>query len=170
VWKRFDRLGLQRVVQLINKSNQFNLTTRRYTEGEVRAFMQDPNTLTFAGRLSDRFGDNGLTSVVICKPAAEDGVGAGMEIDTWLMSCRVLGRRVEDAMLAVVAEKASQAGADRLIGRYRPTRKNGLVKDLYPKLGFVPQEVDTESGESSWILPLEAAAALSIDHLQLISE
>jgi len=163
----FRSADVPRITQLINKTNQFNLTTRRYTEAEVRGFMQDPKVLTFAGRLSDRFGDNGLTSVVICKPADDGRTEAEMEIDTWLMSCRVLGRRVEHAMLAVVAEKASAAGADVLVGRYRPTKKNGLVKGLYRELGFELREINNRTGESSWAFPLGSLACPSTDHLQL---
>lgn len=164
----FRPTDVPRITQLINKTNQFNLTTRRYTEDEVRAFMEDPEVLTFAGRLSDRFGDNGLTSVVICRPADAGNGGGAVEIDTWLMSCRVLGRGVEQAMLKVIAGKASDAGAHRLLGRYLPTRKNGLVKDLYARLGFAPLEHDDGGdGASSWELPLEPGALPATDHLRL---
>jgi FkbH-like protein len=165
----FRPTDIARVTQLINKTNQFNLTTRRYTEAEVRAFMQDPTVLTFAGRLTDRFGDNGLTSIVICRPIGGNA-GADFEIDTWLMSCRILGRRVEDAMLTVVAGKASAAGAQTLLGCYRPTAKNGLVKDFYPKLGFSLRETDSETGESTWIFPLDADRFPATDHLRLVCE
>jgi FkbH-like protein len=163
----FRPADVPRITQLINKTNQFNLTTRRYTEAQVRAFMLDPDMLTFAGRLNDRFGDNGLTSVVICRPAADRASGREIEIDTWLMSCRILGRGVEQAMLAMVAQKASDAGADRLLGRYLPTNRNGLVKDLYARLGFAPRETNDGSGETSWVLPLDPSALPSTDHLQL---
>ena len=127
----FDDLDLDRIVQLINKTNQFNLTTFRYTEGEVRDVMRDPACLGLHFRLKDRFGDNGIIAIVICR--LKDGEA---RIETWLMSCRVLGRRVEEAVLSVVAGKARRAGARRLLGSYRPTPKNGMVADLYPRLGF----------------------------------
>lgn len=161
----FRPADVPRITQLINKTNQFNLTTRRYTEAEVRAFMEDPAVLTFAGRLSDRFGDNGLTSVVICRPA-EAGGGAAIEIDTWLMSCRVLGRGVEQGMLKVIAGEASEAGAARLLGRYLPTPRNTLVRDLYQRLGFALLEHE-ETGASSWELSLEPGALAAAEHLNL---
>ena len=163
----FQPTDVTRITQLINKTNQFNLTTRRYTEAEVRAFMRDPRTLTFAARVCDRFGDNGLTSVVICRPS-EEGSGPDMEIDTWLMSCRVLGRGVEDAMLSVVAARVREAGAERLIGRYRPTAKNGMVRELFPRLGFEPRAGDPKSDESSWVLPLAGTASPAPRHLHVV--
>lgn len=162
----FRPVDVQRVAQLINKTNQFNLTTRRYTEAEVRGMMQDPAVLTYAARLSDRFGDNGLTSVVIGRRVS-DGGGEAIEIDTWLMSCRVLGRRVENAMLSILAADAAAAGGRRLIGRYRPTPRNRMVKELYPGLGFAPLEERDE--ETAWELPL-AALPDPPDHLTVIHQ
>jgi FkbH-like protein len=133
VWRRFDQMGLQRTVQLINKTNQFNLTTRRYTEADVLAVMHDPRAFGLQLRLLDRFGDNGIIAVLIGKMVEDDLV-----IDTWLMSCRVLGRQVEPTSLNLIAEQARKLGARRLIGEYVPTKKNGMVKEHYPKLGFLP--------------------------------
>lgn len=163
----FQPTDVTRITQLINKTNQFNLTTRRYTEAEVRAFMQDPRVLTFAARVSDRFGDNGLTSIVICRPA-EDGPDPEMEIDTWLMSCRILGRGVEDAMLSVVANRVRESGAGRLVGTYRPTAKNDMVRELFPRLGFEPRSRDQKSGETSWVLPLAGADIAAPSHLHVV--
>lgn len=163
----FQPTDVTRITQLINKTNQFNLTTRRYTEAEVRTFMQDPRILTFAARVSDRFGDNGLTSVVICRPG-EDGPEPEMEIDTWLMSCRILGRGVEDAMLSVVANRVRESGAGRLVGRYRPTAKNGMVRELFPRLGFGSRSRDQKSGETSWVLPLAGAVSAAPGHLHVV--
>ncbi len=144
----FDEAGQGRIAQLINKSNQFNLTTRRYTEVEV-ASMRDDNTLfTLQVRLRDRFGDNGMISVIICRP-----VDHIWEIDTWLMSCRVLGRRVEEAVLAEVVRNARKAGIQALRGRYRPTDRNQLVVDHYKNLGFESAETDEE--DRLWHLDLE---------------
>src|SRR5262249_40455437 len=102
-WARFDQLGLQRIVQLINKTNQFNLTTRRYGEAEAVAVMKNPRALSLQLRFIDRFGDNGVIGIVIGEFAAGT---ADMAIDTWLMSCRVLGRQVEQATLNLVAAEA----------------------------------------------------------------
>ena len=140
-WRRFDRVGLQRVVQLINKSNQFNLTTRRYAEADVLAVMDDPDAFGLQLRLLDRFGDNGVIAVVIGRRLGDD-----VAIDTWLMSCRVLGRQVEAATLALVADEARRLGARRLVGEYVPTQKNGMVRDHYAKLGFTVVETDAQGG------------------------
>lgn len=164
----FQPADLARVTQLINKTNQFNLTTRRYTEAEVRAMMEDPSVLTYAGRLADRFGDNGLTSIVIGRVVPDESAKA-IELDTWLMSCRVLGRRVEHAMLSVVAKDAGEAGAAKLIGRYRPTPKNGLVKQHYPDLGFAPLDgAGTGDGETVWMLPLGSNRLPATDHMKIV--
>src|SRR6185312_7503440 len=114
----FDRVGLRRIVQLINKSNQFNLTTRRYTDEDVIAVMADPEAFGLQLRLLDRFGDNGVIAIVIGRLQANKDV----LIDTWLMSCRVLGRKVEPTTLNLVAREAVKLGARRLVGEYIPTK------------------------------------------------
>nr|WP_019363857.1 HAD-IIIC family phosphatase [Pseudomonas luteola] len=126
---------LIRTTQLINKTNQFNLTTRRYSEAEVERLAADDRAITLAVRLSDKFGDNGLISVVL---ACADTAWAQDEllIDTWLMSCRVLGRQVEEAVLDVLIKRATAAGWAALIGEYRPTDRNGMVAEHYAALGF----------------------------------
>jgi FkbH-like protein len=131
VWGQFDTIGLPRIAQLINKSNQFNLTTKRYNEDELWQMMADPDVAGLQLRLVDRFGDNGMIAVVILRRDGEIGL-----IDTWLMSCRVLGRKVEEATLAVLAAVARRLGVTILQGEYRPTAKNAMVKDHYTKLGF----------------------------------
>jgi FkbH-like protein len=141
-------VGLQRIVQLINKTNQFNLTTRRYTESEVLAIMEDERSLTLQLRLTDQFGDNGIIGIVIGKPH-----GNGLRLDTWLMSCRVLGRQVEEATINLVAAEAVRLGADELLGEYLPTKKNAMVSEHYGKLGF-RLAGRTGEGASSWTLPL----------------
>ena len=148
----FDATGRARIVQLINKSNQYNLTTRRYTDPEVAAAENDPDVFTLQVRLSDIFGDNGMISVVICRPA-EIGV---WEIDTWLMSCRVLGRKVEHVVLRKVLEHARAAGICKLSGTYKPTDRNKLVVDHYAKLGF-NKVAEEESGLTRWELAVAEA-------------
>lgn len=132
IWRRFDRVGLARTVQLINKTNQFNLTTRRYSEADVLAVMEDKRAFGAQLRLVDRFGDNGIIAIVIGRLHEN----ADLVIDTWLMSCRVLGRQVEPTTLNLVAALAKELGAKRLVGEYIPTSKNGMVRDHYTKLGF----------------------------------
>src|ERR1700722_873677 len=144
----FTAVGRVRIAQLINKSNQFNLTTRRYSEREVEAVENDPAKFCLQVRLADRFGDNGMISVIIFDKAAEE-----WSCDTWLMSCRVLGRRVEELVLAAVAEAARKAGASRLKGTYIPTKKNGLVVEHFAKLGFT-RTGDVPDGGTTWVLDL----------------
>jgi FkbH-like protein len=151
-FRPFDATGRARIVQLINKSNQYNLTTRRYTDPEVTEAENDPVVFTLQVRLADIFGDNGMISVVICQPA-QAGV---WEIDTWLMSCRVLGRKVEYMVLREILEHARSAGIRKLAGTYRPTDRNKLVVDHYARLGFTRVGED-ESGLTRWELLVEGA-------------
>lgn len=153
----FDEMGRARITQLINKSNQFNLTTRRYTESEVAEIERDPNTFTLQIRLSDIFGDNGMISVIICRTTPD----LDWEIDTWLMSCRVLGRGVENAVLQQIIEHAGRRGIRKLIGAYRPTPKNKLVEHHYSKLGFTQTREDTD-GTMFWELEIRCARVESI--------
>lgn len=147
----FDEVGRARIAQLINKSNQFNLTTRRYTEAEVAAAERDPSAFTLQIRLSDSFGDNGMISVIICRAQ-----GDAWDIDTWLMSCRVLGRKVEAAVLGELISQAKARGIKRLLGRYLPTEKNQLVIDHYEKLGFELLEKRPD-GSTHWQLLVDSA-------------
>ncbi|MFC3609262.1 HAD-IIIC family phosphatase [Stutzerimonas tarimensis] len=132
---RIGPTELSRATQLINKTNQFNLTTRRYSEAEVERLASTPGALGLAVRLADRFGDNGLICVVLARPDAALDADE-LLIDSWLMSCRVLGRQVEQALLAVLAEAAAKAGWKALVGEYRPTPRNAMVAEHYPRLGF----------------------------------
>ncbi len=143
----FDANGRARIVQLISKSNQFNLTTKRYDEVDVKNFQEDGNYFTRQIRLTDVLGDNGMISVIICRKNA-----AIWEIDTWLMSCRVLGRRVEEAVLMDIVSNAKKSGAIKLIGTYCPTAKNVIVKNHYEKLGFESLSCDHQS--ETWALDL----------------
>lgn len=161
VFRPFDATGRSRIAQLINKSNQFNLTTRRYSEIEVAAFETDPNAFTLQVRLVDTFGDNGMISVVICR-ARPNSV---WEIDTWLMSCRVLGRRVEQMVLREILVHARARGIERFVGQYVPTEKNSLVRDHYEKLGFTLLRADPD-GTTTWELKTDAEiepAPMSVD-------
>ena len=137
----FDGVGRARIAQLINKSNQFNLTTRRYTENEVAAMETAPGKFTMQVRLADKFGDNGMISVVVFDKSGDVWIN-----DIWLMSCRVLGRRVEEAVLAHVCAAAKAEGAKRLIGRYLQSAKNHMVANHYGKLGFTLVEETAEEG------------------------
>jgi FkbH-like protein len=137
----FTALDTPRIAQLINKSNQFNLTTKRRSEADVRALLIQPNYITFSVRLADKFGDHGLIAVVIGQIE-----GDLLSIDTWLMSCRVLKRQVEEVTLNEVMRLASSRQCKKVVGAYIPTAKNQMVKDLYPSLGFF---ADQTSGQGS---------------------
>jgi len=149
LWRRFDQIGLSRTVQLINKTNQFNLTTRRYTEEDVLRVMRDSKAFGLQLRLLDRFGDNGIISIIIGKMQDDED----LLIDTWLMSCRVLGRQVEATTLNLIAAQAAELGAKRLVGEYLPTKKNGMVREHYAKLGFSVVR-EEPSGASRAVLSL----------------
>jgi FkbH-like protein len=147
----FDLINRARIAQLINKSNQFNLTTRRYTEAQIAAMEADPTCFTIQVRLTDRFGDNGIISVIICRASQ-----ATWSIDTWLMSCRVLGRRVEQAVLNELVASAKEAGVPTLLGHYLPSGRNQLVAHHYENLGFSRNETYSGAG-SEWILDVASA-------------
>ena len=160
----FDGKGRARIVQLINKSNQYNLTTRRYTEPEILEVERDPKIFTLQVRLADIFGDNGMISVVICRPAENET----WEIDTWLMSCRVLGRKVEHMVLRKIVEHARADGVPKLIGTYRPTDRNKLVVDHYAKLGFNKVR-EEESGLTEWELLVESTTESETPPMKVVS-
>ena len=135
--------NIQRVTQLVNKSNQFNLTTSRRTHAEIQALADDPAWRTLTIGLADTLGDNGLISVIFLRRR-----GAVMDIDTWLMSCRVLQRGVEQAALNEIVRLAREAGCDTVDGTYIPTPRNMLVQHHYRDLGFT--EVDNDGVASRW--------------------
>ncbi|MDO4566049.1 MAG: HAD-IIIC family phosphatase [Oscillospiraceae bacterium] len=127
----FEPIHIQRIAQLTNKTNQFNLTTLRCSEKDIDAMRKEPNRICLCGRLTDKFGDNGIVSVV-----SGELLNGEMHIRLWLMSCRVLKRGLEDAMMNVFIKKARDAGAKSVIGYFYPTEKNSMVKDFYPSMGF----------------------------------
>jgi FkbH-like protein len=139
----FDDFHLPRIAQLIGKTNQFNLTTRRYSQEDLRAWMNDPDVAHLYLRLRDRFADHGLVGVLMARRQ-----GQTLDIDTWLMSCRVIGRTVEAEMLARLCGLAKQMGCTKLRGTYIPTSKNQMVEDLYPRFGFTL--VDNVNGTTTW--------------------
>ena len=154
LWGYFDDVNRQRIVQLINKTNQFNLTTRRYDEADYDAFMRDGNIVGLHLRLIDRFGDNGLIGVVIARHE-----GAAMFVESWLMSCRVLGRGVEAATLSILVDEARRRGARELIGEFIPSAKNGMVGRHYDSLGFRLIDED-ESHRKRYVLRVDEYSAV----------
>jgi FkbH-like protein len=129
--ERACSFAIPRIAQLVNKTNQFNLTTRRYTEAQVRAMSESPASRVYAVRMADRFGDLGLTGVAIVHTGSDTWV-----IDSFLLSCRILGRGIEDALLAHIIALARESGARILQGHFIPTAKNAPARGFYPGRGF----------------------------------
>jgi FkbH-like protein len=149
VLRPFDENGMRRIVQLISKTNQFNLTTYRHNESQARDFMKNEQYLTLQVRLADAFGDNGMVSVVICKKNTAEWF-----IDTWLMSCRVLNRRLEEIVFYEIVKAAKLEGAKKITGVYIPTERNEIVRGHYLKLGFKALNTDA-SGSTTWSTSLD---------------
>ncbi len=142
----FDSVHIPRITQLTNKSNQFNCTTKRYTQAEMEAVAASPDYIRLCGRLTDKFGDNGIVSVVIGNKRGNE-----LHIDLWLMSCRVLKRGMEYAMINRLVEEAKKAGVTEIFGYYYPTKKNAMVSRLYEDFGFTMISSD-ENGNTVWKL------------------
>lgn len=135
---------LTRVTQLVNKTNQFNFTTKRYEQNEIKAIAEDPGYITLCGRLEDKFGDNGIVSVIIGRK--EDKI---LHIELWIMSCRVFKRNMEFAMLDELVMKCRKAGVQKITGYYYPTNKNANIKMQYGIFGFEKAGEDSD-GNSVW--------------------
>lgn len=146
----FDSAHLERITQLINKTNQFNLTTRRYTQGELAALVQDPDIITLYASLADKFGDNGITTALIAR--VQGGVA---HIELWVMSCRVFKRKLEDALFDRLVSICKRRGITHITGRYLPTAKNLFVKDFYATIGFVQTDEDT-AGNRTYVYEIPA--------------
>ena len=145
----FIPMYIQRITQLSNKSNQFNVTTKRYTAAEMEAVFESNEYIRLYGKLVDKFGDNGVVSVVIGRKN-----GAVLDMELWLMSCRVLKRDMELAMLDTLVEKCREQGIDTIKGYYYPTAKNGMVKELYKFFGFDKISED-ENGNTVWQMKVD---------------
>ncbi len=158
----FTPVSLPRIVQLTNKSNQFNLTTRRYSQSEMETILQDDSYLRLSGRLADKFGDNGIVSVVLGKQ--EQDV---LHIQLWLMSCRVLKRDMEFAMLDTLVQGCQERHIKTILGYYYKTVKNAMVKDLYKTFGFTKKQ-ENENGDSVW--ELEVAGYQKKNHVITVNK
>lgn len=134
-WRPATAATVERLAQLTQKTNQFNLTTLRRGSSEVEALSREEDVILRSVRIRDRFGDNGIVGLVIARVE-----GTNATVDTFLMSCRVIGRTVETAMLAKLADELRTRGVETVIGRYRPTNKNGPARDFYVRHGFVALE------------------------------
>lgn len=147
---RFEPSQIGRIAQLIQRSNQFNLTTRRHNERECEAMMQDASCIPLYARLHDRFGDHGLISVIVMRPSS---AGCFLEITDWLMSCRVLARGVEQYLMNYIVKEAESLKLEFVFGTYIPTAKNAMVKEFFCQFGF-EQILETSEGSTRWRLRL----------------
>jgi FkbH-like protein len=145
----FEPGNISRVAQLIQRSNQFNLTTRRHSEADCEAMMRDREKyFPFAVKIQDRYGDFGLINVVILKLHPAE---SRIEIDTFIMSCRVLQRGVEQFAMNKIFEFANRGNFKTVAGSYIPTAKNGMVEDFYARFGFV-RDGNAAGAETRWSL------------------
>ena len=143
----FSEIYLDRIAQLTNKTNQFNLTTKRYSRPEIDNIAHDPVYIKIYGKLTDKFGDNGLISIIVGRLKNDTCF-----IDLWLMSCRVLKRDMESAMLDDLVRRCINLGVTKIQGNYYKTEKNAMVENLYSDFGFTL--VTTNKKDTTWILEL----------------
>jgi FkbH-like protein len=155
-----DSASLTRAAQLTQKTNQFNLTTRRYSEQQIAGFAAAPGCDAYTVRVRDRFGDNGLVGLMLTR--GEAGV---CSIDTFLLSCRVISRTVETAMLSFLVDEARKRGLTALEGLFRPTAKNGPSADLFRKHGF--EHCGSADGGTRWKLDLTSTGVACPDWIRL---
>ena len=148
--KGFEPLYIQRIAQLTNKSNQFNLTTLRCSEDDIHAMAGNKNDLCLCGKLVDKFGDNGIVTVVAGRQQ-----GDVLDLTLWLMSCRVLKRGMEDAMMDTVVAEAAARGVKTIVGHYYPTAKNAMVREFYAQYDFAKTAEDAD-GNTEWTLDVAA--------------
>jgi len=158
----FDELHLPRIVQLIGKTNQFNLTTRRHNIEQVRRFMNDPDCAHLYLKLEDRFTDHGLVGLIIALRK-----GDTLEIDTWLMSCRVIGRTVEAELLSHLCAAAQRMNCTKLRGTYIPTAKNAMVKDVFERFEFA--QVSTDDGTTVWEYDIAANGPIENGFIEVVN-
>ena len=147
----FNDYSIPRVSQLTQRSNQFNLRTQRYNESEIIAFVNSKDHITFQISLQDKYGEYGIISLLILEHRDKE-----LFIDTWIMSCRVLKRDVEKFVMNRLVKKAKELNADRIVGEYLETRKNGIVKDHFKNLGFL-------QSENKWVLNIEDYEEMSCE-------
>ena len=141
--EKANKFNIPRISQLTQKTNQFNMTTRRYTEEEIKKFSESDNFLVFSVKVEDKFGDNGITGAAILKKGKD-----AWSIDAFLLSCRIIGRKVEETLLAYIAREAKKAGAKKITADFIPTRKNSVAKGFYKSSGF--NIVKKENEKEAW--------------------
>ncbi len=154
--REIDETDLGRAVQLLGKTNQFNLTTRRHTRDDLQALLRRERSFGTTLRIADKFGDHGLVGLVIAVPDEDEP--ETLRIDTWLMSCRVIARTVEQFQFREILRRARASGYRRVLGEYVPTKKNALVAPLYESLGFRAVDAGDAEGPRRFFLEIAAAA------------
>jgi FkbH-like protein len=152
--RRFVPEQLARIEQLFQRSNQFNLTTHRYTRAQCEAMMNDGTCLPLFASLNDRFGDHGLISIVVARAAADRN---SLLITDWLMSCRVLSRGVEEYLMNRIVDEARRRALGLVRGEFIPTAKNAMVKEFFARFGFNRSREDPD-GRAEWVLQTESYA------------
>lgn len=157
----FDDFSLPRIAQLIGKTNQFNVTTRRHGMAQLRVFMNDPDYVHFFLRLRDRLSDHGLVSLLIALRQ-----GKVLDIDTWLMSCRVIGRTVEATMLAQLCQWAERLGCESIRGTYIPAARNEMAKDVFRQFGFT--RLGESAGIATWVYDLHAKGPITNEFIKIV--
>ncbi len=157
-----DAVRLERISQLTMRTNQFNLTTRRYSVEDIRRMAESQKHRVFWLEVEDKFGPSGLVGVIVVEVS-----GDKWTLDTFVLSCRVMGRTVEDAFLGGVARIAQKQGAAFMLGEYAPTKRNGVVRDLYRRLGFLAEASDSPDGVTRWRIPIQRAVEIRSSFVKL---
>lgn len=157
--KEANDFTIPRIAQLTLKTNQFNLTTRRYQEEDIRMFAQDQTKLIGCVQTRDKFGDNGITGVYIVNKINKKNAGKEWLIDTFLLSCRVMGRGIEDAMLGYILNKAREEGVVKVNAEYIPTKKNKPCEQLLPTFGF---KKEGEQWTYTYEIPIKQASYIEL--------
>jgi FkbH-like protein len=159
-----DEFAIPRIAQQTQRTNQFNLTTRRYSEAEIMRFVDDATSDIIYLKLSDRFGDSGIVGTCILRYEGNKAI-----FDTFLLSCRVLGRSVEDAFLSRALKLAKKRGCKLAVGEYYGTRKNGQVEFYYGKQGFKEVEANNAKADRVFHFDLEGEIKGEPDHFKEIN-
>ena len=155
---------LPRFAQLTQKTNQFNVTTRRYTEAQLAELIDHPDWIVLGADLSDRFGDSGIVGLAMAQRITPDV----WRVDNFLLSCRVIGRTLEQSLLCELVKSARERGAKALEADYRPRGKNGIVKELWHELGFAPIYPPTSLDDSTrWRLDLATDTVAASPYIKL---
>jgi len=163
--KEYQGHHLDRISQLVNKTNQFNLTNRRYSSSNISSFIESEDYIVMFGNLNDKFAEYGVISVIVCKV-----LPLGIEIDTWVMSCRVFKRGMEFAMFDELVRIASKLGKIEINGEHIPSAKNSIVSDLYSSLGFKLVE-DAQSDSDKTLYKMSISNYLSKNNtIEVINE